>query len=452
MDEHDQLQLQLQRMRRRRDRERAARQEAEMLLESKSRELWRTNQALTRARDHLEAEVDRRTRDLQRSNAQLQVAMEKAEQASRARETFLATMSHEIRTPMNGVLGLARILDGTALDAEQRALMDPLLASAESLLRILDDVLDWSAITAGRLTLSPAPFRPAHLIEESARLFRSTASEKGTTITTTVHPETPLWVDGDAGRMCQIMRNLVGNAVKFTENGHIELGLRPTPDGLMFHVQDDGLGMTRDQLDRVFEAFIQADDDIHRRFGGTGLGLTICQALARRMGGHIDCTSAPAQGTRFVIVVPLPVAAPPDAAASQPAVVAPGTRVLVVDDNPVNRLVALRHLEALGCTAITADNGSEALRRLELEAFDLVLMDIHRPEMDGIRATRLLRRGAAGARAAATPVVGLSADVMEEQRKRCAAAGMNGFVRKPFRVGELVAAIRACRGDGEPPA
>ena len=432
-----QLRERLRRMEARRDRERTARHDAERLLEEKSLELWTANKRLEGARQFLEEEVTRRTEALVKANEDLERAMQEAQQASRAREAFMATMSHEIRTPMNGVLGLARLLRRTSLDADQSALVLPMVESAESLMRILDDVLDWSSIAAGGITLRSEPFQPDAMVRELVELYQGTVRNDGTRLHVEVDRDLPEWVHGDGGRVRQVLRNLVGNAVKFASGGVVRIIARRRGDIIRLEVHDNGPGMTKEQAERVFRAFTQADENVHSQFGGTGLGLSISDALVRRMGGTLRCESVLGAGSRFIVELPLK-----EAKVATPELVheddtAHDLRILVVDDHAVNRLVARRYLESMGAQVWMAGGGIEALDILVDTPVDLIMTDIHMPEMNGIELTQRIRAGEGGRAHTDVPVVGLSADVMPERRAACVNAGMVAFLAKPFTQQEL---------------
>jgi CheY-like chemotaxis protein len=367
----------------------------------------------------------------------------------RAKSTFLATMSHEIRTPMNGILGSARLLQHRTTDPESLALADVLCGSAEALLGVLDDILDYSKLVAGRMAYEDVPFDPAGITRECWTLFEH-HPKAHVDVVLEIDDDIPGGVSGDPGRVRQVLCNLLGNASKFTEVGRVVLRLDALDaHTLRWRVEDTGIGMTEAQLASVFEPFEQADASIARRFGGTGLGLSICRQLSAGMGGYLSAESEPGVGTTFSVVLPLREVALPRSGSLDGADVA-GLRVLVVDDAPINLMVAERTLAQLGCEVETASDGADALSRLRRASFDVVLMDVHMPEMDGLEATRRIRAGGAGEPARQVPVIALTADALAESRAACEAAGLDGFVAKPFVLSELTETLARCRA-GRPP-
>jgi signal transduction histidine kinase/ActR/RegA family two-component response regulator len=382
-----------------------------------------------------------------RSAQALEAAKSEAIAANQTKSAFLAMMSHELRTPMNGVLGMAHALKLTELDDRQAEQVDVLLQSGEALMTILGDILDVSKIEAGRLELEAAPVDLPGLCNATLELWTNAAAEKSVMLGCDIDPATPRWVTGDPTRLRQIITNLVSNALKFTERGGVELAVRPLPGAaqgqvrIELSVADSGIGLTEDQKARLFQPFTQAELSTTRRYGGTGLGLNICRRLAEMMGGDISVDSLPGEGSTFRVILTLPLAAEPAetrAPAMEQAGV-DGTRILVVEDNAMNRTVACAILGAMGARIETADDGLAALEALRAQPFDLVLMDIHMPRMDGVEALAEIRAGRGGA--ADIPVIALTADAMSGDAQRLLALGFDAVQPKPIQPVELIAAI-----------
>ncbi|MCG5239460.1 response regulator [Azospirillum doebereinerae] len=374
----------------------------------------------------------------------LRQARDSAEHANRMKSQFLATISHEIRTPMNGVLGTLTLLGDGHLAPEERHLATVARRSAESLLRLLDDILDFSKLEAGRITIEEADCIPAQVTEAVLEVFQPEAREKGIALSVCLAPSVPDAVVTDVARLRQILFNLVGNAVKFTETGHVTVRAWRGEDredgrfGLCFEVEDTGIGLRPEATSTLFDRFTQADSSITRRYGGTGLGLAICRELCAAMGGGINVRSEFGKGSVFAFSVAcLPAVSRRrvdkslgvETATTMPTL--PPSRVLAVDDNDVNRDIIRRLLERSGHTVLTASNGREALRAVEESDIDLVLMDVQMPEMDGLETTRRIRRLAN--RGSRVPIIALTAQASGGTQSECLAAGMNGFLTKPIR-------------------
>ena len=378
-----------------------------------------------------------------RTAAALADAQRTAEAANEAKSAFLAMMSHELRTPMNGVLGMARALQRTELDNRQQGYVETILRSGDGLMAILNDVLDISKIEAGRMDLEVGAFDLKALGDQAVELWSEIAASKGLALTCEAEPGLPALVLGDETRVRQVVLNLLSNALKFTEAGAVTLTLRAAPaadgdGGVEILVADTGIGMTLEQQANLFRPYAQAEASTARKFGGTGLGLAICRKLSSMMGGEIRVESAPGDGSTFKVWLPLPEAEPTAAEASDPDDL-PALRVLVADDNPINQAVARAILEAAGADVQTVSDGAQALERLRIEAFDVVLMDVHMPNMDGIEAVGRLRDGQVGR--ADTPVVALTADAMPGEEGRLKALGFDALQHKPVQPAALIAAI-----------
>ncbi len=372
-------------------------------------------------------------------------ALALAERHSAVKSQFLATMSHEMRTPLHGILGLAEQLRDAGGAPEVRARKLTLIErSGEHLLGLISDVLDFARIEAGRLQLADEPFDLAAVIEEVALLAGGRAGEKGLSIEvdTAGLGASGGWMRGDAARVRQVLHNLIGNAVKFTDEGGVRIRALRDPETarVRVEVEDSGRGIPPSQLEVVFDAFHQADGNFDRRFGGTGLGLTIARELAHAMGGSLDAHSAPGVGSVFAFEVPLP----PDLPDTQPPPTdLPGVprrllgRVLVAEDNPVNALVVEAMLRDAGLEVDLVENGAQAVQHWEASSPDLLLMDCQMPELDGFAATREIREREQRQGRSRVPIVALTANAHESDRERCFAAGMDEHLAKPFRAREL---------------
>ncbi|TAN51855.1 MAG: response regulator [Methylococcaceae bacterium] len=371
-----------------------------------------------------------------RTEQSLLLAKEAAEQAAQAKATFLANISHEIRTPMNAILGFSELGGLEPCPDTLRDYLHTINQSARHLLGIIDDILDFSKIDAGRLTLESKPFNVRDLLAEVKQLLEIQALSKALWVEVSVAENVPRILLGDPLRLRQVLTNLVGNAVKFTEQGGVRVSVAGVAeaDGFMLEttVADTGIGMTSEQVSRLFQPFTQADASTTRKYGGSGLGLAIAGRLVKAMAGTIHCESLPGVGSRFHVAVHLGVAgALDDAAATEPPQDFAGTRVLLVEDSAVNQMVLRHMLSKLGVQVTVAGNGKEALQALRdmVMPYDLVLMDLQMPLMDGYQATRAIR-GELGL--VGLPIIALSAHAMQGEKERCYAAGMSGHAAKPI--------------------
>jgi len=391
---------------------------------------------------HLEERVGQRTQELAE-------ARDAALAASRAKERFLANMSHELRTPLSGLLGGLELMRDVGPGDEQRRLLQVASRSGEALLAVINDVLDHSKIEAGKLTLQAQSFCVDELLAEAVSLFAASTARKGLTLRADCDPASAgCWVEGDPMRLRQVVLNLVGNALKFTDRGHVELRLRVTEAaaarlGLCLEVEDSGIGIDAAAQAQLFEPFVQADSSDGRARGGTGLGLSISRRLVQLMGGEISLRSEPGHGSTFSFTLQLPRACPPSAVV--PAAVqrlpALAGRVLLVEDNPVVRLVAVTMLQQSGLQVHECHDGAEAVALLRHTAVDLVLMDCQMPVLDGFAATVQIRVLEAAHVTRRTPIVALTANALDGDADRCRAAGMDGYVTKPFTREQLLLAL-----------
>jgi signal transduction histidine kinase/CheY-like chemotaxis protein len=407
------------------------------------------------------ARLEEHNQELMMENSQLENAIFqanemalKAESASHVKSQFLADMSHEIRTPMNAVLGMAEMMKGTSLTPEQRDFVETIKASGETLIELINDILDFSKIEAGRIDIECIPLKPRSLVCETINLLRLKAEDRNLYLTGNVDAGVPEYLTGDPTRIRQILINLVGNAIKFTHEGgvSIHVGLESADERkvrLIFSVKDSGIGIPKERMDRLFRPFSQVDSSTTRNYGGTGLGLAISSRLCEMMNGKMWVESVPGEGSTFFFTVEL--LPPPssgvggcddDDASDEAHVVDPAkVRLLLAEDNAVNSKVAMLLLRRAGYSPDLAENGQEVLDAFHKKDYDIVLMDMQMPVMDGLEATRKLRKMLAHKRVHPY-VVALTASAGKPDHDRCIEAGMDAFLAKPIRINEMLAVLR----------
>jgi signal transduction histidine kinase/ActR/RegA family two-component response regulator len=374
-------------------------------------------------------------------------ARDSAEAANGAKSQFLANMSHEIRTPLNGVIGVAQALANTDLSGQQKEMLDLIQSSSRTLQVLLSDILDLARVESGRLELNEEAFDLGRAVRESAQLYETSAREKGLQFFVEIAPEVDRWIAGDVVRLKQILTNLVSNSVKFTEQGFVCLTALPGPmrkgqPTLQFSIDDTGIGFDSDTRNRLFSRFEQADGGITRKFGGSGLGLSISRQLAEMMGGELDCESEPGGGSCFMLTIPLHLAEAPAAVTTADSALAAGDdrrlRVLLADDHPVNRKVVEMILAQAEIDLTSVEDGALALNAVRDGDYDLILMDMQMPVMDGLTATREIRTHEVAMGLPRTPIVMLTANALPEHIASAEAAGADRHLAKPFDAGELL--------------
>ena len=378
--------------------------------------------------------VLRRLQNLSR----LELELAKSRLADRAKDEFLATMSHELRTPMNGVLGMTALLKDSQLDPQQREQVEVITRSVDSLLNIINDILDYSKIKANQLTLESIPFDLQRVLADVHQLLASTAAAKGVDLQFVYPDESHRGFRGDPTRVRQIAFNLVGNALKFTSQGGVELCCTVSPErarrNVRFDVIDSGIGIPAERQAAIFEAFEQVDRSVTRKYGGSGLGLSISRQIAELMDGEITVRSQVAVGSTFTVELTLPPCELPRSKTPAPRLQLPrfDLRALIVEDNPLNQIVARQTLAKFGITADVAENGAVAVEMVERESYDVVFMDIRMPVMDGYESSRRIR--ALPGERGKVPIIAVTAEVAGQSSEQCLAAGMNDYLAKPLRI------------------
>jgi signal transduction histidine kinase/CheY-like chemotaxis protein len=392
-----------------------------------------------------------RNRFVQRTNAQLKAAKSRAERSEAVKEQFLANMSHEIRTPMHAISGMIKILERNEHAKAQKVFLDAMHKSSDNLIVLLNDILDLSKIEAGKLDVEKIPMQPAEVMDTVEKILRYKAEEKSLSFSFEIDESVPNWVMGDPTRLNQILTNLAANAIKFTEKGSVSISLNKKNDFLLYEVRDTGIGIAEDKLLSVFDAFEQAEGSTTRRFGGTGLGLSISRQLVELMGGNIWAESKVGKGSAFFISLPL-IAVEGEVtdkqSLSEEQIMEMGTalsskRILLAEDNQFNQMIAADDLEyyAQGIQVDIVENGRLALEKTKSGEYDLILMDVQMPEMDGIEASLKIREWEQANDKAPIPIIAMTASLLKSEVNLCLEAGMDNYIPKPYEAEELVGTI-----------
>jgi signal transduction histidine kinase/ActR/RegA family two-component response regulator len=425
-------------------RERLARKAAERVIEEKSSEIFRVNKELIGLNQNLEKRITERTKDIKKSNKELAIAKKIAEDATKSKSLFLSNMSHEIRTPLNGIIGLTELLLGENHDEKTINMLDSIKYSADHLIHIINEILDFSKIEAGKIEFEKVDFNLRRLIDEMLKNMTFTVKSKGLDLKYELDENLPDFVNGDPVKLNQILTNLLGNAVKFTKSGFIKLMVSmKKPDaygniqGIYFCVADTGIGIPEDKLESIFQSFQQSDSSTTREFGGTGLGLTISKSFVELQGGKMWVNSKVGQGSVFQFIYPCEIlkmkAKTALKTASEEYVFTPlNKNILVVEDNKLNQFVVTQFLNKWNSKVDIANNGVEALYFLSKKEYDIVLMDIQMPELNGLDASKEIRKKGSSVLQQNIPIIALTANAFDETRKEIEEAGMNGFVSKPI--------------------
>lgn len=421
-----------------------------LILQPSSGEYTATQRANDRA---LESErIERMRRELARLNEELKARNAEVERATRAKSDFLASMSHEIRTPMNAIIGMADLLSQTPLAPDQRKYVEVFQRAGENLLTLINDILDLSKVEAGQVVLEAVEFDLAEIVARATEIIQVKAAPKGLTVQHRILPGVPARLAGDPTRLQQVLTNLLGNSLKFTEKGGLEVTVGLDPESneagrLRFAVSDTGIGIPADKLDMIFENFVQADSSTTRKYGGTGLGLSISRQLVTLMNGRIWVESTVGSGSTFYFTASFVVAAqattPLSGTIEAPikAQLAPGLRILLADDSDDNRFLIVSYLKGTGCSVDIAEDGRKAVDMFQASVYDLVLMDVEMPEMDGYTAARMIREREHATGATETPILALTAHAFAEAVRRSLNAGFTAHLSKPIRKSTLLEAI-----------
>jgi signal transduction histidine kinase/ActR/RegA family two-component response regulator len=439
------LEQELQAVKRTLERERMARKQAEQIIELKSSELFALNEELRTLNGSLEEKIRQRTDELELLNTALRKAMVSAQASTRAKSAFLSTVSHEIRTPLNGIIGLTAILDRKINDPELTHIVENIKFSSDTLLSLINDVLDLSAIESGKLKATLTAFDPVYLSQRICDAFQHRARGKGIVLECIAAPHLPTAVVGDAAKVNQILTNLIGNALKFTTHGSIKVSLNckkltAKTIELIFMVDDTGIGIAPHRLPDIFEEFVQAKGSTRDNFGGSGLGLSIVAKLVDLLEGTIDVQSREGYGSRFCVMLPVKIhtAQQQNALrlASNQIETLSGMRVLLAEDLEINQYIIRELMRDWKVELQITNNGQEALDALRLSNFDIVLLDMHMPVLNGLETAQLIRSGACGQ--ANIPLIGLTADVFDDTREALTNAGVNEMLTKPFNIQNLM--------------
>ena len=428
-------------------RERAARKRAETIIEEKSRELYMVNEELRSLNASLEDRIAERTAELERINSELIVATEAAQASSKAKSQFLSTVSHEIRTPLNVIIGLTDILRKGDHPPKTKEILERIKFSSDTLLSLINDVLDLSAIESGKLTTDKVVFDLAYLCERVCDNFSQKAEDKGLTLDCMLDRKLPPAVEGDASKLNQVLTNLIGNAIKFTESGSVALyvkriGADADTVRLRFDVDDTGIGISPDKLDRIFGEFVQEDASTRTQYGGTGLGLNIVKKLIELQHGKVWVTSDPGHGSRFSFELSYAIAnsaQQPVTRSRQELTLPQGMRILLAEDLEINQFLMKEMLNGSSVELTLVTDGKQALEAVQSSTFDVVLLDMHMPVMDGLTAARAIRElpDAQGR----VHIISLTADVFSDTREALLQAGVNDFLSKPVNPDALYRAL-----------